>query len=358
MELMKYASSKGRGERGNRTGSVLVLVLIVVSSLTAVAVGLAYRTRIEMRLAWSNARRTGDYYLALGGVERMKALIGREECTPEVVARICQFNGTAKDETLFEQLGGYDEAGGWSLSYCLRDELGYLNVNKSDPASWEKLDILSRQCRAGILDWMDADDQTGPDGAETDYYQRLEPSYVSKNRPCIALRELLFLRGMTYGAYIGEDLNRNFVLESNERDGLSSPPPDNGDSVLEMGLVDVFTVHGYGMININTSPGTVLAALPGLDAEAADMILSHRAGPDRQAGTEDDVALSSAEEIAEVEGLTELQTELLRQYCCFDSEYFRIFSCAGREDSSACCLMATVRLTGKDLQVVCLERLL
>jgi type II secretory pathway component PulK len=48
---MRYVSSKGRGERRNQTGSVLVLVLIVVSSLTAVAVGLAYRTRIEMRLA-------------------------------------------------------------------------------------------------------------------------------------------------------------------------------------------------------------------------------------------------------------------------------------------------------------------
>jgi hypothetical protein len=337
---------------------VLVLVLIVVSSVTAVAVGLAYRCRIEMRLAWSNAQRTRDYYLALGGVERIKALMGQEECSPAVIARICQFNGTAKDEGLFEQLKDYDVTESKYLAYCLRDELGHLNVNKSDPASWENLDILSRQCRAGILDWTDADDETGPDGAETDYYQRLEPSYVSKNMPCIALRELLFSRGMTYAAYVGEDINRNLVLESNERDGLLSPPPDNGDSVLQMGLVDIFTVYGDGRININTAPAVVLAALPGLDSEAADIILSHRAGPDRRPGTGDDVGLTSAEEIAEVEGLTELQTELLRQYCCFDSGYFRIFSCAGRGDSFECCLMATVSLTEDELRVVCLERLL
>ena len=277
---MKYVSSKGCEECGNQTGSVLVLVLIVVSSLTIVSVGLAYRTRIEMRLAWSNAQRTRAYYLALGGVERTKALLGQEERSPAVIARICRFNGTAKEEGLFEQLRDCDATKSKYLTYCLRDELGHLNVNKSDPASWENLDIISRDRRASILDWIDADDETSPDGAETDHYQRLEPSYVSKNKPCLALRELLFLRGMTYGAYMGEDINRKSALDDNERDGLLRPPPDNEDNVLQMGLVDIFTVYGDGRININTAPREVLAALPGLDAEAADIVLSHGAGPD------------------------------------------------------------------------------
>jgi len=340
-------------------GSVLVLVLIIVSSLTVISVGLAYRTRIEIRLAQSDARRTQAYYLALGGVERMKALIGQqEELSPAVLARICQFNGTAKEERLFEQLAGLNDTEGGFLTYSLRDEQGYLDINRSDPASWENVPTISREIRAAVLDWIDADDDTNPDGAETDFYERLEPAYVAKNRPCVTLKELLLSRGVTHSMYAGEDFNRNFLLDDNERDGLLSLPADNEDNILQPGLVDIFTVYGEARVNINTAPGEVLSALPGLDTDVADIILSHRAGPDRIPGTEDDVGIASAEEIAEVEGLTEQQVELLQQYCCFGSEYFRIFCGAGQEDSFECCLFAVVVYTDGKPLVLSVERLL
>lgn len=347
------------GPGANRGGSVLVLVLIIVSSLTVISVGLAYRTRIEIRLAQSDARRTQAYYLALGGVERIKALIGQqEELSPAVLARICQFGATAKEERLFEQVQGLNDTESEFLTYSLRDERGYLNINKSDPAGWENLPIISREFRAAVLDWIDADDDTNPDGAETDFYQRLEPAYVAKNKPCVTLKELLLPRGITYAMYTGEDFNRNFFLDDNERDGLFSLPPDNEDNILQPGLVDIFTVYGDARVNINTAPREVLAALPGLDTDVADIILSHRAGPDRSAGTEDDVGIASAEEIAKVESLTELQIELLQQYCCFDSEYFRIFSGAGLKDSFECCLLAILVYTDGKPLVLSVERLL
>jgi general secretion pathway protein K len=352
--LPKYA---GAGE--GRHGSALVLVLIVVSSLTVISVGLAYRTRIEMKLAQSDARRTQAYYLALGGVERIKALISQEqELSPAVLARICQFSATAKEERLFEQIKGGHGNDSEFLTYSLRDEQGYLNVNKSDPACWENLEVISRELRAAMLDWMDPDDDTNPDGAETDFYQRLESPYVAKNKPCVTLKELLFSRAMTWAMYTGEDFNRDSFLDDNERDGLFRLPPDNEDSILQPGLVDIFTVYGGAKVNVNTAPRAVLAALPGLDAGVADIILSHRAGPDRRAGTEDDAGLAGAEEIARVEGLTEQQVELLQQYCCFGSEYFRIFSSAGLEDSFECCLLAVlVYAEGKGL-ILSVERLL
>jgi type II secretory pathway component PulK len=348
----------GSSKRSRAGGSVLVLVLIVVSTLTILSVGLAYRMRIEMKLAWSNARRTQAYYLALGGVERIKALLSQEELSPAVTARICQFSGTAEEEQLFEQLQAPDEAASRFLTYSLRDEQGYLNVNKSDPASWEKLEILSRECRAGILDWIDEDGDTNPDGAETDFYERLSPPYICRDGPCATLKELLYSKGVTYSIYTGEDLNRNSFLDENERDGLDRMPADNENNILEMGLVDIFTVCGEGRININTAPGVVLAALPGLDAAVADVLLSHRWGPDGRPGTEDDVGLAGAEEIASVEGLTQQQAELLQQYCGFDSEYFRIFSCAGSPDAPECCLMATVRYTEDGPRILSLERVL
>lgn len=341
-----------------QSGSVLILVLIVLSSMTILSVGLAYRTLIDMKLAHNNAQRTQAYYLALGGVERIKALLSSQELSASTIAHMCQFTNTAENEGLFEQLKEFDPPEGSSLTYSLRDEQGYLNLNRSDPASWVSIDCVSEECCSTILDWIDEDDDAGPDGAETDFYERLEFPYASKNAPLATLKELLFIKGITRDIYLGEDLNRNSMLDDNERDGPYQIPFDNEDNVLDLGLLDIFTTYGDGKININTARGEILSALPGLDDQAAECILAHRRGPDRQNGTEDDGLLTSTEDLVSVEGLTELQIELLGQYCCFDSEYFRVFSSAGLDSTIKCCLMATIKCTESQHQVLYIERLL
>ena len=342
----------------HKGGSVLILVLIVLSSMLILSAGLAYRTRIEMRLAQANARRTQAFYLALGGVERVKALLSQQELSPSRIAQICRFNSSADEEGLFGQLGESELPEGTLLTYNLRDEQGYLNINTSDPASWANLGCLNQDCQAAIIDWTDGDENVTPGGAETDYYNRLEPAYISKNSSCVTLKELLFVRGITRRLYVGEDLNRNFLLDENERDGQFNIPFDNEDSVLDLGLVDIFTVYGDGKININTTSKLILSVLQGLDEEAAGLILNYRAGADGQFGTEDDVVFTSSEDLSKIEGLTELQIELLKQYCCFGSEYFRIFSSAGLNGGFQCCLMATVQFADNQIRVLCLERLL
>lgn len=349
---------KSADDRPAQRGSVLILVLIVLSTMTALSVGLAFRTRIELKLAQANARRVQSYYLALAGIERTKALIGEQELEPSTVAGVCWFTRTAAEEGLFEGLDNMGVTDGKYLMYSLRDELSYLNINNSDPSSWENIRGLSRELRAGILDWIDQDDDTSPDGAETDFYERLEPAYVSKNADCSALKELLFLRTAGRHLYLGEDLNRNSLLDENERDGLANLPFDNGDSVLDLGLVDIFTVYGDGRININTVSKAILAALPGLDGAVADRILTHRAGPDGRFGTDDDNAITEVKDIASIEGLTELQVELLGQYCCFDSAQFRIFSYARLDSGFDCCLMGTLSCVNNQPRLLCLERLL
>lgn len=351
-------SLKCRKRWREHRGSVLALVLIVMSSMVILSVGLAYRTRIEMRLAHANAQRTQAYYLALGGIERIKALLSHEELTPLTIARICQFTSTAAEEGLFEQFMDFALNDGKCLTYSLRDELAHLNLNNSDPASWTNIDCVSQGFRSSILDWIDEDDDTSPDGAETDFYERLDFPYTSKNGAYVALRELLFLKDVTREIYLGEDLNRNSLLDENEIDGQFRMPPDNEDNRLDPGLVDIFTVYGDGKVNINTASKPILAALPGLDEEVAELILTYRAGPDGKLGTEDDMCCTGAEDIAGAEGLTELQIELLSHYCTFESGYFRIFSSAGLNGTFKCCLMATIKHTESRLQTLFLERLL
>ena len=355
---MSYLSLKCSKSKRMQNGSVLILVLIVLSSMTILSVGMAYRTLIEMKLAHSYAQRTQAYYLALGGIERIKTLLSSQEFSPSTIAQMCQFTSTAQNEGLFEQLREFDPTGGSLLTYSLRDEQGYLNLNQSDPASWIPIDCVSEECCATILDWIDEDDEAGPGGAETDFYERLEYPYTSKDAPLATLKELLFLKGITRDIYLGEDLNKNSLLDDNERDGLYRVPFDNEDNVLDLGLLDIFTIYGDGKININTTRGEILGALPGLDDQAAEFLLAYRAGPDRQHGTEDDGFFTSTEDLVNVEGLTELQIELLGQYCCFESGHFRIFSSAGLNNSFKCCLMATIKFAESHPQILYLERLL
>lgn len=346
-----------RNIRLKPTASVLILVLIVISSMMILSVGLAYRTRVEMKLAGANAQRTKAYYLALGGIERAKALLTQQELSLANIARICQFDGTAKEERLFDQLKSCDFHEKTSLSYCLRDEQGYLNINKSDPSSWENLGIINKESRACIIDWIDPDDDTSSGGAETDFYGRLEAPYITKNAPCITLKELLFVKTIARNSYLGENLNRRFFLDAVPKDKQPQIPADKGEDVTALGLVNIFTVYGDGKININTVSKAILSALPGLDSQAAEIILAYRSGLNGRLSTDDDICIEEAATIANIEGLTELQIELLEQYCCFGSEYFRIFSHAALDNTFECCLVATVKTGKNQPQIICLERL-
>lgn len=61
----------------------------------------------------------------------------------------------------------------------------------------------------------------------------------------------------------GEDTNNNFTLDTNEADGAATLPNDNGDSVLDGGLIDYITVSSgtTAPVNVNTAPYKVLVAV-------------------------------------------------------------------------------------------------
>jgi len=343
----------------NEQGSVLIAVLIVLSSLIILSLGLTYRTRTEMDLAFNHAKRTQSYYLALGGIERIKALLTYdEELNPLIVTQICQFNNSTDGENLFEQVPEFSANENMNLSYALRDEYGYLSVNASDPASWENINIFDKGIYASIVDWIDGDNDINPNGAESDYYNTLEKPYVSKNSPVVTLGELLYVKGVTRRLYIGEDLNRDGILNDSESDGYNELPFDNEDSELDYGLVDIFTVYGNGKININTASKRVISSMAGLDGQVGIIINSYITGPDGTPGTDDDKCISSPEDIALIEGLSEIQISLLQDYCCYDSRIFRIFSTARISKTNKCALMATVEIKDSELKILDIERLL
>jgi len=328
----------------NKKAFVLILVLIVVSAMTTIVIAAVYRTKIAIRLAHANSQRIKAYYLAIGGIERVKALIASQELTVEWVGHISNFTSDAVSEDLLTEPPA-DDLENMLLSYCVRDELACFNINNSDPASWENIPSVSRDIRSCIEDWIDKDSDTNPSGAENDYYQRLDSPYNCKNNPITELKELCYIKNITFDTYRGQYASLNDKI-------LSLPENDSTAA-----FTDIFTVYGDGRVNINTASSMILSALPGLDSQAINIILNYRMGPDATAGTDDDKYIKSSESLLEIEGLTELQVELLSQYCCFSSGFFRIYSCA-EVQKKKCVLMSTIEVTQNSPKIVSTERLL
>ncbi len=333
----------------NRKAFVLILVLIVVSAMTTIVVAAVYRTKIAIRLAHANSQRTKAYYLAIGGGERIKALLASQELAVEWVGQVSNFISDAVSEGLFAEPSAANQDMNMSLSYCVRDDLAYFNINNSDPACWENIPGISVEIRSCISDWIDEDDDSSPSGAENDYYQRLDQPYSCKNNPVTKLKELCYVKNISFDMYRGQYASLgNEMLSLHENQS-------NDNSALT--LTDIFTVYGDGKVNINTASSTILSALPGLDSQAINTILSHRTGSDAEAGTDDDNYIKSVESLSEIEGLTELQIELLSQYCCFSSGFFRIYSSA-EVQKNRCVLMSTIEITQNGPKIVSTERLL
>jgi hypothetical protein len=102
-----------------------------------------------------------------------------------------------------------------------------------------------------LLDWRDADDDPEPNGAESEYYEQLQPvGYMAKNGPFETVEELLLVRGFTGKVLLGEDYNRNGLLDASENDAEASFPADNSDSRLDRGLLPYLTVWSR---ELNTS---------------------------------------------------------------------------------------------------------
>jgi DNA uptake protein ComE-like DNA-binding protein len=138
-----------------------------------------------------------------------------------------------------------------------------------------------------IIDWRDGDDEPQPQGAEVGYYENLPIAYKIRNGPLTTVRELLRVKGVTEEYLYGEDTNLNGLLDSNERDGELSPPPDNGDEYLDEGWIAYLTCYSYEKnvdaegnkrVNINQADQQQLQDGLGIKASQAKWIVDNRGG--------------------------------------------------------------------------------
>ena len=124
------------------------------------------------------------------------------------------------------------------MCFGLVDEASKLNLNMaaSNPLTFSNqliwLPRMTVDLTQAILDWVN----TNGTGPTVTYYAMQQPSYQCKCAPFETVDELRLLYGADMDTLVGEDANRNGILDPNEND-------DNQNGMLDPGILEYVTVY-------------------------------------------------------------------------------------------------------------------
>jgi type II secretory pathway component PulK len=258
-----YLSNQA-GER-RRTGSVLVLTLIVVALLTLGAASFFERMFAEHRATRASGRQLQARHLAESGVSYLQSILMQEPIVIQdsgglyanpglfqgvmvvddpLAAFRGRFTAISPDITTEGYFGG--------MRYGLENESSRLNLNTvllADNSSENgarnllmRLPGMTESIADAILDWIDSDDETRLLGAERDYYSSLAVPYAPRNGPLGSIEELLMVRDVTPALLFGADLNRNTSVDGVEQSLTVIDNVDNAAGYLNRGWAAFLTL--------------------------------------------------------------------------------------------------------------------
>ena len=269
-------------------GSALIIVLWVTGLLAMFVAGFAFDMQIEARITSASRKKLKAKYLARGGYElaRMALMetLDRDVNNPDRSAYMGKGNDTQLRNGVIAlaQGGGADfsrELDGGSISVSIQPENANMNVNslifaddrQKTYEAWKDLfDIAlvpfeNRDALVDCLvDWVDENDFSQINGAESEYYESLDPPYSAYNGPIAAVEDLMLIKGF------------------DER------MSETGMTVYEAVESYLTTYADNEKININAAAEDTLIAFFGMDEQIAESIVLERRGADGLEGTEDD----------------------------------------------------------------------
>ncbi len=265
----------------NNRGIALLLTVSVTTIL--VAATLEYNRQARVSLISTAAMRDNITLsqMSTSGIHAAMAILVKDKQESTTDSLLEDWADSEKTDELLAQIPFEDG----KLTVNIIDEMGKIQanalvafpnknaLNEAQLGVWERFlmnmsgeeeeeedvqeDSRPEAITNSVKDWLDsADDDaiTGLSGAESEYYQDLDPPYACRNGPLPDLDELLLIKGITPEMYYGDK----------EAPGMSR----------------FLTIHGVresggefaypGKININTADLPVLAAL--LPLENQDLI--------------------------------------------------------------------------------------
>ena len=186
--------------------------------------------------------------------------------------------------------------------FGITDEASKLNLNYINPTYLTLLpnSNMTQDLADAIADWKNPEAKSSSDGAESSYYEGVQPEpYSCKNAPYQTLEELLLVRDVTPELMWGLDVNRDGVVDDTEQQAAGAnanlAAAFSGGVAAQRGIAQFLTVYssdtnttfaGKPRVTVNTAAITAqrAAMTPVLGASRTMEILNRtnprvRTGP-------------------------------------------------------------------------------
>jgi general secretion pathway protein K len=263
----------------SRRGAILLLILVMIVVMGAILTQFTEKGLSEI---------AGEGYY----VERDRLRITAYGALETTLAVLADF--IAIERRLQAPAQGWSDPMGWAavdfgdrvqITVSFTDHTSRLPLNSLDEGTLYLLfdemgispddSLLLTNC---LLDWIDEDDETRIDGAESDEYSFRDMPHRAANRPIRKLDELRVIEG--FDLYFFDD--------------------DGRPNALYDTFAAMVSPYGAGRLNANTATNLTLRAAGGMGDPQLDAIADYRAGADGKPGTSDDRYFATQDELLEV----------------------------------------------------------
>jgi len=240
--------------RGPQNGMILIGLLWILAALSLLALNLSSTVRGELNVASASLQGEKAYFFARGGLEAALYQLVYPSGDPE------------KQKARFPYRDGMNHfwisSDDWFCHVALQDEAGKIDLNFANEALLKRLmqntGIEEPQAETIVESILRRREGSGSQGSR-DSGETHVPA--ARRHLFTSIEELLLLDG----------INRE-VMYGSVRRGR------DGEARLYRGLADFVTVYSEkAQINLNYAEPEVIAALPGVDSQAAALIVSTRA---------------------------------------------------------------------------------
>jgi DNA uptake protein ComE-like DNA-binding protein len=132
-----------------------------------------------------------------------------------------------------------------SFDFGITDESTKVNLNTAQSDALMEVPGMTQDIADSIVAWRSPPaNDSGGQGAQSDYYESLADPYTAKNAPFETVGELLLVKGITPDILYGSDLNRNGVIDDAERAAGGTSSMFSSSAQDSRGLFNYVTVYG------------------------------------------------------------------------------------------------------------------
>ncbi|MDP3068898.1 MAG: helix-hairpin-helix domain-containing protein [Opitutaceae bacterium] len=233
---------------GSRRGSVLVIVMWICLGLVTLTLYFGNSMSSELRAADNRITEVAARQAIAGGI-RYATYVLKQFATGGAAPTIDDYRAEALpvgDATFWFIGRNSDDLPQPQINqpyFALVDESSKLNLNTATSAMLQALPLpgMTAEFADAIVAWRSA---TSQNAANLDnYYSQLDPARRNKGAAYETVDEVRLISGAMLDVLLGEDTNRNGVLDANEDDGDLSAPRDDQNGQLLAGLLEYLTVY-------------------------------------------------------------------------------------------------------------------